>query len=150
MPIIFALSAGMLVILCISINGRLSTRVGLIQAGMTNYFVGLISSFIYIILTNNMPLTELLHIDSGIPFYFFCGGAVGSVIMLLNSLIINNLSAVYVTILVFIGQLSTGVLIDYIQSDILPVGKIIGGVLIIVGLVFYIKGDNLKNTKIES
>lgn len=150
MPIIFALSAGMLVILCISINGRLANKVGLIQAGMTNYFVGLISSFIYIIITNDTSLAELFHIDSGIPFYFFCGGAVGSFIMVLNSLIINNLSAVYVTILVFIGQLSTGVLIDYLQSSILPIGKILGGILIVVGLLFYIKGDNLKNAKIES
>lgn len=143
MAVIFALSAGMLVILCISINGMLAAKVGLIQAGITNYLVGLISSFVYIITTNNFSF-NILHLTSGIPFYFFLGGAVGSVIMILNSLIINNLSAVYVTILVFVGQLFTGVFIDYLQSGCLVVGKIVGGILILVGLYVYMKGDNFK------
>lgn len=147
MSVIFALLAGTLIILCISINGILAAKVGLIQAGITNYLVGLLSSFVYIviiIIINKFSLTNLLHLNSGIPFYFFLGGAVGSVIMLLNSLIINNLSAVYVTILVFIGQLSTGIFIDYLSGGGLPVGKIIGGMLILAGLYLYIKGDSLN------
>jgi transporter family-2 protein len=143
MAVFFALSAGMLVILCISINGRLAGKVGLIQAGITNYLVGLISSFIYIVTTNNFSF-NLFHLTSDIPFYFFLGGAVGSVIMVLNSLIINNLPAVYVTILVFVGQLFTGIFIDYLQSGSLAVGKIVGGLLILIGLYIYMKGDILK------
>lgn len=142
MPIIFALLAGMLVILCVSINGRLATKVGLIQAGITNYLVGLISSLVYIIIINNVSLTDLLLLNLDIPFYFFLGGAFGSAIMILNSRVINNLSAVYVTILLFIGQLSIGIFIDYLQSGSLPFGKIIGGGLILVGLYVYIKGEN--------
>lgn len=138
MYIFFSLLAGCLVILCISINGRLAIKVGLIQAGITNYLVGLICSIVYFIITSNGLPIDFLY--SSIPFYYFLGGVVGSVIMLLNSIIINNLSAVYVTVLVFIGQLSIGVFIDYLQAGDLPVGKVIGGMLILAGLNVYIKG----------
>lgn len=144
MDVIFALSPGMLIILCISINGMLAAKVGLLQAGITNYLVGFISSFVYIIVVDNFSLANLLPLSSDIPFYFFFGGAVGSVIMIFNSLSINNLSAVNVTILVFIGQLSVGIFVDYQQGHSLPIGKIIGGMLILVGLYFYMKGDNLS------
>lgn len=137
MHIFFSLFAGGLVILCISINGRLASHVGLIQAGITNYLVGLICSIVYFFITSNGSPTILY---SNIPFYYFLGGVVGSVIMLLNSIIINNLSAVYVTVLVFIGQLSIGVFIDYLQEGDVPVGKVIGGMLILAGLIVYIKG----------
>ncbi len=145
MSVFFALSAGMLVILCISINGRLATKVGLIQAGITNYLIGLLSSFVYIIISNRGLNFDLLHLNTDIPFYFFLGGIVGSVIMIFNSMIINNLSAVFVTILVFIGQLSLGAFIDYMWSGSLAVGKVIGGILILAGLFLYIKGDNKKD-----
>jgi len=40
--------------------------------------------------------------------------------MVINSLIINILLAVYVTALVFIGQMLTGIMIDYIKWEVLP------------------------------
>lgn len=79
-------------------------------------------------------------------YYYFLGGAIGSLIMLLNSLIINRLSAVYVTILVFIGQMATGIIIDYFRWEVISKGKIIGGILLFTGLIYYMKGDK-KNTR---
>lgn len=140
MYILFSLLAGMLVILCISINGRLALKVGLIQAGITNYLVGLFCSVVCIILTSHRSPFDFFQAYSGIPFYFFLGGIIGSVIMILNSMIINNLSAVYVTVLVFIGQLSIGVFIDYLQCGSIPMGKVIGGLVIVAGLFVYMKG----------
>ncbi|WP_432667162.1 DMT family transporter [Wukongibacter baidiensis] len=141
MYIVLALLAGALVIICISINGQLANKVGLIQAGMTNFFVGLLGSIVYVYIVSGFSLSQVLVFKGYVPFYYFLGGVIGSLIMVLNSIVINKLSAVYVTILVFIGQLMTGMIIDYLRWQILSVGKIIGGVLIIIGLYYYIKGD---------
>lgn len=141
MFILLALLAGALVIICISINGQLASKVGLIQAGMTNFFVGLICSIVYFYLINGFPLNQIFILKREIPFYFFFGGAIGSLIIVLNSLVINRLSAVYVTILTFLGQLSTGIVIDYLKLEILSAGKFIGVILIIIGLYYYIKCD---------
>lgn len=141
MYVALALLAGALVIICISINGQLAKKVGLIQAGMTNFLVGLVSSIIYIGIVSGFSWEGIRLIDSGIPIYYYLGGAIGAVLMVLNSIIINRLSAVYVTILIFIGQLGAGMVIDYMRWGMLSIGKIIGGLCIIAGLYLYIKGD---------
>jgi hypothetical protein len=35
----------------------------------------------------------------------------------------------------------TGILIDYVKLGIFSIGKVVGGLLIVVGLVYYIFGD---------
>lgn len=141
MYIAMALTAGALVIISISINGNLATRVGLVQSGITNYVVGLISSIIfYVVLYRSFGGLSLGKLGSA-PFYFYLGGAVGSFIIILNNILINRISAVYVTVLVFLGQMVTGILIDYLKTDDFSIGKLIGGLIIVIGLMCYIAGD---------
>lgn len=144
---LLALIAGALVITCISVNGRLAKEVGLVQGGITNFAVGLIAAFIYYLIANGFSFTGFFDVESSIPVYYFLGGAIGSCIMLLNSLIINKLPAVYVTILIFLGQLATGMVIDYFVGNPVSIGSIIGGVIIVIGLYVYIKGDKKVNLK---
>lgn len=141
MYIILALLAGALVIVSISINGNLATKVGLIQSSITNYLVGLISSIIFFLILNRFVFDFSFNKLGDTPFYYMLGGAIGSIIICLNNLLINKISAVYVTILIFLGQMITGILIDYMKSGIFSTGKVIGGLLIVIGLVYYIFGD---------
>ncbi len=83
MFITLALLAGALVIICISINGQLANKVGLIQAGMINFFVGLLSSIIYLYIVNGFSLGHVYIFKRNIPFYYFLGGVIGSLINLL-------------------------------------------------------------------
>ncbi|QUH30916.1 DMT family transporter [Vallitalea guaymasensis] len=141
MYIILALLAGALVIVSISINGNLATKVGLIQSSITNYLVGLISSIIFFLILNRFVFDFSFNKLGDTPFYYMLGGVIGSIIICLNNLLINKISAVYVTILIFLGQMITGILIDYAKSGIFSTGKVIGGLLIVIGLVYYIFGD---------
>ncbi|QUI24820.1 DMT family transporter [Vallitalea pronyensis] len=141
MFILLALLAGALVIICISINGNLAKQVGVIQAGMTNYFVGLMSSILYATIMGGLSWHTLFMAPHSIPFYYFLGGAAGSLIMILNSIIIHHLPAVYVTMLVFIGQIIAGMTIDYVKFGLWSQGKVVGGIIIMIGLYYYIKGD---------
>ncbi|GMQ57339.1 hypothetical protein AN1V17_17340 [Vallitalea sediminicola] len=148
MYIILALLAGALVIVSISINGNLATKVGLIQSSITNYLVGLICSIIFYLILNRFVFDFSFNKLGDFPFYYILGGAIGSIIICLNNLLINKISAVYVTILIFLGQMITGILIDYINFGIFSTGKVIGGLLIVVGLAYYIFGDK-KAKEIE-
>ena len=145
MYILLALLAGALVIVSISLNGNLAAKVGLIQSSITNYLVGLICSIIFYFILNrfvfDFPVNEL----GEFPFYYMLGGSVGSVIICFNNLLINKISAVYVTVIVFLGQMTMGILIDYVKLNIFSKGKVIGGVLILTGLIVYVLGD--KKTK---
>lgn len=141
MYIALALITGALVIVSISINGNLARRVGLIQAGMTNYFVGLVFSVIVYFIMNRFVFDISLDKIGATPNYYLLGGFIGSIVVVVNNVLINKISAVYVTILVFMGQMTTGILIDYFKFGLFSKGKVIGGVLIIIGLLYYISGD---------
>lgn len=144
---ILGLLAGALVIVCISINGKLANKVGLIQSGMINFIAGLLSSAIYVYLIKGYQLSAPFKFTNNMPFYYLLGGLIGSLIMVLNNLVINKLSAVYVTILIFIGQLAVGIFIDYLSSGLLSFGKIVGGMIILCGLYCYVKSDIKKCVK---
>lgn len=150
MYIVLALMVGVLVITSVTINGKLAQNVGLIQAGITNFTSGLISSLIYIIIINGFTLGTVFVFKGNVPFYYYLGGAIASLIMLLNSVVINNLPAVYVTIIISLGQLTTGIIIDYIRLNTLPYGKILGCVIIGIGLYVYIIGDKKSATTADN
>ncbi|MCT4545102.1 MAG: DMT family transporter [Vallitalea sp.] len=142
MYLILALISGALVIMSISINGSLAKKVGLIQSSITNYLVGFIASIIfYFIMSLFINDTFFDKKITDIPFYYFFGGMLGAGIITLNNLLINKISAIYVTILIFLGQMTAGIVIDYFKFGDVSKGKIIGGALILGGLVYYIYGD---------
>lgn len=141
MYIALALLTGALVIISISINGNLARRVGLLQAAMTNYLVGLICSILFYFVMNRLVFNIFIDKLGDIPFYYLLGGFIGAIAVVLNNALINKISAVYVTILVFVGQMTTGILIDYFKFHMFSSGKVIGGLIIIIGLLYYISGD---------
>lgn len=68
--------------------------------------------------------------------------------MVINSIAIHKYSAVYGTILIFIGNMTADMVIDYLRLETLSVLKKIGGFLIVDGLNYYIKCDkNLHESK---
>ena len=73
------------------------------------------------------------------------GGLIGFVCVVLSSHITPKIGILYVTILLFVGQLSTGVIIDGIREGTFPVGKIIGGVLIVTGLFYLLRLEKVKS-----
>ena len=44
------------------------------------------------------------------------------------------MSSFYITLIIFIGQLFSGIIIDFLILKTMPLQKIIGGVLVIAGL----------------
>ncbi|MBU3180935.1 DMT family transporter [Clostridium psychrophilum] len=53
-----------------------------------------------------------------------------------EKIIIPKIPTIYTTLLIFMGQLFTGVLIDFFKDGFVSKGKIIGGLLIILGLIY--------------
>ncbi|MCT4597126.1 MAG: DMT family transporter [Vallitalea sp.] len=141
MYIALALLTGALVIISISINGNLAKKVGVLQAALTNGIVGLICSILFYLIMNNLVFDISIDKFRNVQLYYLLGGFIGAIAVVLNNTLINKISAVYVTILVFVGQMTTGILIDYFKFHIFSSGKVIGGIIIIVGLLYYINGD---------
>jgi len=142
--IILAVIGGFLTILNMVINAGLGKRIGVFPGTFVNYVVGLSLILILVLMMGN-PLD--ISTFSNIPFYAFLGGALGVTIVASSNIIIPKIPAIYTVLLNFIGQIFAGVIIDYIRFDYISKGKIIGGILIILGILYNTNIDKKQLTE---
>ena len=133
--VLLAILAGVSVVISRIFNSRIAEEIGTFQGTFINYLTGLIASFLFFILTR-----DYIHIGtssfSSVPFYAYLGGAIGILVVLLSNYTTPKVSSFSLSLLVFIGQLSIGILIDYFSYSTVSIGKLIGGLLILFGLSY--------------
>jgi transporter family-2 protein len=132
---LIAIAAGTSVVLARNINSILATKIGLLEGTLYNYCVGLFFSTIFLLFSSETFKLGLQNAGT-IPAWAYLGGLVGVIVVVLSNLVTPKLSAFYLTLIIFIGQLFAGMLIDYFTLSILSKGKIIGGVLVVLGLTY--------------
>lgn len=130
--ILVSILSGVSIVISRILNSKLAEHVGILQGTFFNYLFGLIFSFIFLIFSQ-----EGLHIKlTTVPFWAYLGGFTGIFVIGLSSYITPKISVFYLTLIIFIGQLFTGIFIDYLTLNNLSIGKIIGGFLVLSGLTF--------------
>lgn len=144
--IIIAICAGALVTISRLINSNLADEIGIFQGTFYNYLVGLSVSLVVLLFSNDSILKAASSF-SKVPLWAFTGGLVGVIVVALSSYITPKISAFYLTILTFIGQLFTGIIMDYYTLNILSIGKLIGGLFVLVGLIINVLIDKKDLTK---
>lgn len=128
-----AIIGGFLTILNMVINAGLAKRIGVFPGTFINYMVGLtIILILVLIIGPSLDTTSF----SNIPFYAFLGGALGVMVVASSNIIIPKIPAIYTVLLNFIGQIFAGIIIDYIRFGSISKGKIIGGILIVLGILY--------------
>lgn len=141
--IILAFLCGGLTIISMIVNANLGKKVGVFQGGFINYAVGLSGTLLIMLIlevTGNFKISEF----NGIPFYAFLGGFIGVMVVVASNVVIPKIPALYSTILIFIGQIFTGIIIDYLRVGSISMGKIVGGLIIIGGMAFNSYIDKTK------
>lgn len=140
---LIALVSGSTVAVSILLNARLGAVKGLYKGVFVNYMMGsLLAISLALIISGakipviNFNLTLLIALS---------GGIIGYVVVLLNSHLTPKIGILYVTVLLFIGQIGTGILIDGIRDGHFSAGKISGSVLIIAGLVYLLRLERVKS-----
>ncbi|WP_322006404.1 DMT family transporter [Clostridium butyricum] len=124
--IFLSILTGVIIVVSRILNTKLSEKIGLLESSYFNYLTGAVTSIIlFLFVGESFNLSSL----KTVPFYGYLGGILGVSIVILNSVVTPKLSAFYVTLLIFIGQLFTGIVIDWIVSNHLPINKLIGGIL---------------------
>lgn len=136
MYIVMALVTGSFVILSMILNSRLGEEIGLFQGVFINYALGLVVSTT-ILLFNLKTIT----VSGNIPWWAYLGGVLGVSIVAISNILIPKIPTIYTTLLIFIGQLFTGMIIDLLTSVDVSKGKVIGGVLILAGLLYNLMID---------
>ena len=138
--ILISIVSGAIVVISRILNTRLSEKVGLMGSTFFNYFTGLLSALIlFAIVKDKFTLNALYNI----PLWAYLGGVLGIAVVILSSIVTTKMSTFYITLIIFIGQLFTGIIIDCITTKTIPFAKIIGGLLVVLGLAYNLRVDSL-------
>jgi len=66
--------------------------------------------------------------------YIYLGGILGVCVVLLSNMTVAKISAFYLSLFLFVGQVFTGILMDIVLSQVFSLRNLIGGIFVIVGL----------------
>ncbi len=130
-----AVLSGVFVILSMIINANLAKYVGVFQGTLINYLAGLLGMTTLMLLYGNMADLNPETISS-IPIWALGGGLCGVVIVASMNVVIPKIPTVYSTLLLFIGQISVGLFVDYLRFDLIETFKIAGVGLVLVGITY--------------
>lgn len=131
---------GITIVINMMLNGKLAKREGMINGVVINYLSAVISSILLcVIMVKSIPSYSVI---GDVPLPYFLGGFIGVLTTYIFNLVVPKVPAVYVVILRFIGQMLTSAIIDYIYLNIFSRGKIVGGVLFLIGLIINARIDN--------
>lgn len=138
--ILIAILSGISNVISRSINFVLSDKIGVYQSTFFNYVFGLSGSLILLIVSGE---TFKLFASSSYsaPWVTYMGGLLGVAVVSLQVFLSSKVSSFYLTLLLFVGQLFTGIIIDCISTGDISIYKIVGGILVIVGLSYNIYVD---------
>jgi len=143
--IFISILAGVSVVISRIINSNLAKIIGIFQSTFFNYVIGLFFSLIFLLISKEILQIPGIKFHS-IPLWAYLGGFVGVLVIVLSSYITPKISAFYLTLLIFIGQLFLGIIIDFFTFNKLSLAKIIGGFLVLVGLTYNLILDKKQET----
>ncbi|MBC6696312.1 DMT family transporter [Terrisporobacter mayombei] len=147
--ILVAILSGISNVISRSVNFVLSDKIGVYQSTFFNYIFGLIGSFILLVISGET--FKLFTASSySAPWIFYSGGLVGVAVVSLQVFLSSKVSSFYLTLLLFVGQLFTGIIIDCVSTGKISVYQVIGGVLVIVGLGYNLYVDKSKDKETVS
>ncbi len=139
---ILAFIAGTLTIISMVTNSTLASYVGTAQSTFVNFITGLLVSLVMFFFFNNQSLTFI-----NFPLWALLGGFLAVFIVIITNLVIPKIPAIYTSLLIFVGQLLTGIIIDFLVNHSVNSNKIIGVSIIVLGLFFNFMIDKKDNKK---
>lgn len=126
-------------------NVKAKECLGTSNGTLINYLEATVIAFVLIYLTGNGAELELSHIRS-VPVVFYLGALCGLAAMIFIVLGTPKTGAMFSTILMLVGQLSTAALLDYIFYGEFSIYKVLGIFLIVAGIAWR---DQSKETAKE-
>lgn len=131
---------GIAIVINMMLNGKLAQREGMINGVIINYLTAAISSVLLCaIMIKSIPSYSVIR---DVSLLYFSGGFIGILTTYIFNIVVPKVPAVHVVILRFIGQMLTSAIIDYIYFHIFSKGKVIGGILFLIGLILNARADN--------
>ncbi|MCL2851905.1 MAG: DMT family transporter [Defluviitaleaceae bacterium] len=144
MAVIVSIATGATIVVSRTLNARLAELTSVRVSTFYNYLLGLSAA---VLIFPAAGLAELAYIELNPSPWIYLGGVLGVGVILIFNTTVTKISAFYLTLLSFIGQVFAGILIDVMISRELSVHNLIGGVLVTIGLCANLVMDRRKTTQ---
>lgn len=125
-------------------NASLATKCGVGFSTVMNYVTGLAGSFL-VFLCLGLPMATAFP-AAGQPLWVYLGGAVGAVGIFLCNVVTPRLPVLQMSLVVFVGQLFTGMVIDAAMGRF-SLGTLVGGAIVAAGMLLNILADRRSVAK---
>ena len=131
--VVISFIAGVTIVLSRTLNAKLADLTSMRISTFYNYLVGLFVSIpVFLLLgRNEINLSEFAISPN---WFLYLGGVLGVGVVLLSNITVMKVSAFYLTLLIFIGQVFSGIVIDLVISRELSIRILIGGLFVVLGL----------------
>jgi len=138
--IVVAIAAGACIVIARNINSILAEKKGLLTSTFFNYVTGFSLSVIFLLMSSE-SIKQSYGLFGTVPLWAYLGGLLGVAVVAISNIVTSKISAFYMSLIIFVGQLFTGIIIDYFALGILSLGKVLGGLLVVAGLIYNLYVD---------
>lgn len=123
-----------------TVNAALTNQYGdALYSTFWNFLTGFAAAVLVWILTGAAPPAAM---PSNVLFY--CGGAVGIATVSLSVICLKRLSAFYVTLFIFVGQVFTSVALDALLEGRFSLQTLLGGLAVLAGLLLNLLAERRR------
>jgi transporter family-2 protein len=138
MIILIALTPGITIIISRMMLARLSEKLGNHSSTLINYVFGILVLFIlYPFIGNGFDMKSMKDINT----LHYLGGALGVLTIMISNFIAPKLSALKMTVMIFLGQIGMGLIIDSLMGENIGTLKLVGALFVFCGLLLNIYLD---------
>ena len=141
--ILLAVFGGVLTTLSMIVSSTLGKKIGLIQSTIIHYIGGLIGGVFILIGMGSTSAPSILDM-SKMPLYIFFGGIMGVIVVYTSNIVIPKIPVVYSTLLMFSGQI-----IDAIVMGDFSWQKLLGAIIVVLGIFYNSKVDEKEANKLK-
>lgn len=142
--ILLAILGGVLTTLSMIVSSALGKKIGLIQSTIIHYIGGLIGGVFILIGMGSTSAPSIIDL-SKMPLYIFLGGIMGVIVVYISNIVIPKIPVVYSTLLMFSGQMICAIIIDTIIIGEFSLKKLLGAIIVVLGIFYNSKIDEKEN-----
>lgn len=131
--IILSIVAGVTVVLSRTCNAKLAEHIGVLQGSFMNHMIGLPVCLLLLMCFDSNLLLNLGELAMP-SLWVYTGGVLGVVCVLMFNILVPRVAAFPLTLLSFVGQLFTSMLVDLILFKTYDFSTVLAGLTIAVGI----------------
>jgi len=146
LAVILALLSGVTIVINRIINATLSKHSSDLTGTLWNYLTGFVFSIPVVLIIGRKDLSLLPNLTN-IPLWMFSGGIIGVVVIFISIYATPRINGVILSILIFIGQVFTSIILDFFLAGTIQIKLIYGSLIVLSGLLLISKNKKTIDDK---